>query len=113
MYNYITCLFRWPGSVHDSTIFDNSFIRAKFENNEFGKTFLLGDGGYPCRSYLLTPLLNPRTEAEQKYQVPIIITLLELIKIYIYYFFHIRKLKLAQETLLNVYLEFGREDFQY
>ncbi|CAI6357630.1 unnamed protein product [Macrosiphum euphorbiae] len=59
---------RWPGSVHDSTIFDNSFIRAKFENNEFGNTFLLGDGGYPCRSYLLTPLLNPRTDAERKYQ---------------------------------------------
>ncbi|XP_001951909.1 putative nuclease HARBI1 [Acyrthosiphon pisum] len=58
----------WPGSVHDSTIFDNSLIRAKFENNEFGNTFLLGDGGYPCRNYHLTPLLNPRTEAERKYQ---------------------------------------------
>ncbi|XP_050064745.1 uncharacterized protein LOC126553645 [Aphis gossypii] len=26
------------------------------------------DGGYPCRNYLLTALLNPRTDAERKYQ---------------------------------------------
>ncbi|XP_008188715.1 putative nuclease HARBI1, partial [Acyrthosiphon pisum] len=58
----------WPGSVHDSTIFDNSMIRAQFENNEFGNCFLLGDGGYPCRDYLMTPLLNPYTEPEKRYQ---------------------------------------------
>ncbi|XP_060882080.1 putative nuclease HARBI1 [Metopolophium dirhodum] len=59
---------RWPGSVHDSTIFDNSLLRAQFENNEFKGCFLLGDGGYPCRKYLMTPLLNPTTAAEKKYQ---------------------------------------------
>lgn len=62
-------LYRWPGSVHDSTIFDNSLLRAQFENNEFKGCFLLGDGGYPCRKYLMTPLLNPTTAAEKKYQV--------------------------------------------
>lgn len=60
---------RWPGSVHDSTIFDNSMLRARFENQEFGTCVLLGDGGYPCRSYLMTPLLNQRTESEKRYQV--------------------------------------------
>jgi len=44
-------------------------LRAQFENNEFGTCVLLGDGGYPCRSYLLTPLLNPRSESERRYQV--------------------------------------------
>ncbi|KAL4126786.1 hypothetical protein QTP88_010995 [Uroleucon formosanum] len=39
---------RWPGSVHDSTIFDNSSVLAKLENNEFGDCYILGDGGYPC-----------------------------------------------------------------
>ncbi|XP_029340980.1 putative nuclease HARBI1 [Acyrthosiphon pisum] len=38
----------WPGSVHDSTIFDNYLVRAKFENQEYGNNvFLIGDGGYP------------------------------------------------------------------
>jgi len=62
-------LYRWPGSVHDSTIFDNSLLRAQLENNEYKGCFLLGDGGYPCRKYLMTPLLNPTTAAEKKYQV--------------------------------------------
>lgn len=50
-------------------MFDNSLLRAQFENNEFEGCFLLGDGGYPCRSYLMTPLLNPTSNAEKKYQV--------------------------------------------
>ncbi|KAE9528791.1 hypothetical protein AGLY_012366 [Aphis glycines] len=61
---------RWPGSVHDSTIFDNSLVRAKFENHEYGdNVFLIGGGGYPCRNYLMTPLLNTRAQAEENYQV--------------------------------------------
>lgn len=58
---------RWQGSVHDATIFNNSRIRALFEAGTFENCFLLGDGGYPVRSYLMTPLQNPRTEAEQLY----------------------------------------------
>lgn len=61
-------LYRWPGSVHDSSIFDNSLLRAVL-NNEFKGCFLFGDGGYPCRKYLMTPLLNPTTVAEKKYQL--------------------------------------------
>lgn len=62
--------YRWPGSVHDSTIFDNSLVRAKFENHEYwNNVFLIGDGGYPCRNYLMTPLLNTSTQAEENYQV--------------------------------------------
>ncbi|XP_060855453.1 putative nuclease HARBI1 [Metopolophium dirhodum] len=59
---------RWPGSVHDSTIFDNSLLRAQFENNEFGDAVMVGDGGYACRNYMMTPLSNPVTEAEIRYQ---------------------------------------------
>lgn len=58
---------RWPGSSHDSHIFDNSLVRARLENNEFEEMYLLGDSGYPCRRYVLTPINNPETEAERRY----------------------------------------------
>lgn len=61
--NDIVC--RWPGSTHDATIFNNSNIRAKFERHEFGNKLLLGDMGYPIKPYLITPLRNPQTPAEQ------------------------------------------------
>jgi hypothetical protein len=56
---------RWLGSAHDSTIFNNSRIR--FENGEFPNALLLGDSGYPVRSYFFTPLTNPVTRAQQLY----------------------------------------------
>uniref|UniRef100_A0A8D8Z3U1 Nuclease HARBI1 n=1 Tax=Cacopsylla melanoneura TaxID=428564 RepID=A0A8D8Z3U1_9HEMI len=59
---------RWPGSVHDSTIFQNSEVRIDFEQRRrYPGCFLLGDRGYACNSYLLTPLTNPQTPAERKY----------------------------------------------
>lgn len=33
---------RWPGSTHDSTIFMNSRICARFDQGEFGNSFLIG-----------------------------------------------------------------------
>ncbi|CAK1578459.1 unnamed protein product [Parnassius mnemosyne] len=58
---------RWPGSVHDSTIFNDSPLCAQLERGDFTPMVLLGDSGYPCRPYLLTPILNPRTPAEEAY----------------------------------------------
>ena len=66
---YITdVVARWPGSVHDSTIFDHSHIRALLETTHTDG-YLVGDGGYPCRRYLLTPVTNPVTRAEAAYNV--------------------------------------------
>lgn len=56
---------RWPGSTHDSTIFNMSVLRQRFERREFGENFLVGDSGYGIKSYLITPLRNPVTQAEQ------------------------------------------------
>jgi hypothetical protein len=64
---FIDVVARWPGSVHDSTIFDDSRIRMRLENNEFPNCYLLGDSGYACKRYLLTPLLVVNNRAEQRY----------------------------------------------
>lgn len=59
---------RWPGSVHDATIFNDSPLIVQLENGDYGRhNFLLGDSGYPCKAYLLTPVRNPRTPAEEAY----------------------------------------------
>jgi hypothetical protein len=50
---------RWQGSVHDSTIFNNSPLPVEFRIGQYGNCFLLGDSGYPCKPFLLTPLLHP------------------------------------------------------
>ena len=51
---------RWPGSTHNSQIFDNSALCAKFEHNDV-EGILLGDGVYPCCHYLMTPIAIPTT----------------------------------------------------
>lgn len=58
---------RWPGSVHDSTIFNDCPLPAELEMGMYGEGYLLGDSGYACKRHLLTPLLNPRNPAEEAY----------------------------------------------
>lgn len=56
----------WYGSVHDSLIFDKSYLRQELEKN-LQPGYLLGDCEYPCRRYLHTPVLNPCTPQERRY----------------------------------------------
>ena len=53
-----------PGSCNGSTIFKSSTIGLKFARGQFGNGFLLGDSGYACATYLLTPYGNPSTVQE-------------------------------------------------
>lgn len=57
---------RWPGSAHDSNIFDNSRLCQELED-ELLPGHLLGDSGYPCRKYLLTPVTAPHDRGENRY----------------------------------------------
>lgn len=52
---------RWPGSSHDSTIFNNSAIRNKFEKGKMKNSILVADSGYAQRSYVMTLVGNPHT----------------------------------------------------
>lgn len=65
---------RWPGSCHDQTIFNNSRLKARFENGEFGTYMLLGDSGYNLKPYLLTKLQEAQTPAENLFNESIIRT---------------------------------------
>ncbi|XP_046560559.1 putative nuclease HARBI1 [Haliotis rubra] len=59
---------RWPGSAHNSSILNNSIIGQTFQH-DCPDGFLLGDSGYGCRPWLLTPLADPSTPAQQRYQL--------------------------------------------
>lgn len=66
---------RWPGCIHDETVFLNSSIFERFLRGEFIRngrpSILLGDGGYKSEQFLATPLRQTnreRTNAEKMYQ---------------------------------------------
>jgi len=59
----------WPGGVPDARIFHVSNLKQCFEDDTI-PGILLGDNGYPCLHYLLTPLLNPWTPSEWHYNRP-------------------------------------------
>lgn len=56
----------WPGSAHDARIFNESLLCERLQSG-IHRGFLLGDSGYPCRSYLLTPIGNPSTDKQSRY----------------------------------------------
>lgn len=63
----IDLVARWPGSAHDATIFNSSTKKADFVNGLYPNCILLGDSAYNIRPFMMTPLLNPITGAEQLY----------------------------------------------
>ena len=60
---------RWPGSTHESCIFENSSLYSDLEAGRYGNGLLLGDEGYPCRKYFMTKLHqhHTQTRAERRY----------------------------------------------
>ncbi|MBN3295440.1 HARB1 nuclease, partial [Amia calva] len=59
---------RWLGSVHDSRVFQESTLGQRFEQGRFDG-LLLGDRGYPCLRYLMTPYPDPQAREQIKYNV--------------------------------------------
>ncbi|XP_052215115.1 putative nuclease HARBI1 [Dreissena polymorpha] len=62
---FLDVVARWPGSTHDSAIFENSRLKDYLDNHD--GMILLGDSGYALKRYLLTPIPAPRNEQEHLY----------------------------------------------
>jgi len=62
------CVAKWPGSVHDARILRESALFADFEGQPKPLSgYFLGDSGYMLRDWLLTPVTNPRTASDQRF----------------------------------------------
>ncbi|KAK3106999.1 hypothetical protein FSP39_004649 [Pinctada imbricata] len=60
---------RWPGSTHDAHIYRASdlCLHLEMHHRQLQDGILLGDSGYPCRPFLLTPYLRPATTNQERY----------------------------------------------
>ena len=60
---------RCPGSTHDSHVFRTSSLCEYLDANNCGLDdgILLGDSGYACSPYLMTPYATPSSPAEERY----------------------------------------------
>ena len=59
---------RWPGSSHDSHIFKTSAIGRQLEGGHgLADGVLLGDSGYACTPFLLTPYSQPHSRSEEQF----------------------------------------------
>uniref|UniRef100_A0A3B4VLK6 DDE Tnp4 domain-containing protein n=1 Tax=Seriola dumerili TaxID=41447 RepID=A0A3B4VLK6_SERDU len=58
---------KYSGSVHDSFILRNSAFFSNLRDGEYGDGWLLGDSVYPLHPFLLTPVMNPTTPGEHRY----------------------------------------------
>ena len=66
---------RWPGSTHDARIYTSSRLSCTMETAD---GILLGDSGFPCLPHLMTPILNPVTDPERKYNRSLIATRIKI-----------------------------------
>ena len=72
-FNILDVVAKWPGATHDSRILTESGLRQLFERHHVPVgCHLLGDSGYPCKTWLLTPYLNPQPGAQLKYNMQVI-----------------------------------------
>ncbi|KAK6489583.1 putative nuclease HARBI1 [Huso huso] len=65
------CLFtnieaQWPGSAHDSRMFRESTLNQQCEQGQYNG-LLLGDNGYACRPFMMTPYLNPEPGSQTRF----------------------------------------------
>jgi len=60
----------WPGSTNDARVLRNSGLAQQFNSGyrPFNNAVLLGDSGYPCLSWLMTPINSPNlSDSQERY----------------------------------------------
>ena len=70
----ISVVARHPGSAYDSRIFNASRMKERLEEGDLRGYLLIGDQGYACSSFLLTPVRFPKNDAEKRYNYDFIRT---------------------------------------
>ncbi|XP_053315964.1 transcription termination factor 4, mitochondrial isoform X1 [Spea bombifrons] len=65
--NILDVVSQFPGSTRNSYILRQSGIHERFESGDFNGGWLLGESSYGVKSWLLTPVCNPATNAEAEY----------------------------------------------
>ncbi|XP_045106664.1 putative nuclease HARBI1 [Portunus trituberculatus] len=74
-YRIIDLEAKWPGSVHDSRILNESGLKTMFETGVVpAGCHLLGDSGYGSKTWLLTPYLRPQPGYQLHYNSEIRVT---------------------------------------
>ena len=60
---------KWPGNAHDSFIFQDSLIYVKLndELRDLEDGFLIGDSGYGCKPFIMTPYPHPSTQHQEAF----------------------------------------------
>ncbi|XP_049893663.1 putative nuclease HARBI1 [Epinephelus moara] len=67
-YKILDIVAKWPGSTHDARMLSESGLRQLFEGHYVpANCHLLGDSGYPCKPWLLTPYLQPHQGPQLNY----------------------------------------------
>ena len=71
---FINVVARWPGSTHDGHIFCSSHIGHQLEHTNFENGVLIGDSGYACLPYLMTPYPEPGNPPQRRFNRALRIT---------------------------------------
>ncbi|XP_029470738.1 putative nuclease HARBI1 [Rhinatrema bivittatum] len=57
----------FPGSMPEAAILSQSSLKPIFESRQEEPSWLLGDRAYSLKTWLMTPIENPQTPAEHRY----------------------------------------------
>ena len=57
---------RWPGSIHDSCILNESDLQRVLDHHLLRKYYIIGDLGYKCQTNLLTPYASEEIEEKEQ-----------------------------------------------